>query len=361
MPAPLKTTLSDIALATGLSQATVSMILNDKSGMSFSEDTVRKVNEAAKELGYIRPGQKNKARKIFNGKTIAIFSPNVTSPYYATLIQSIEQAAYNENYNTFILTTYRDIDREIDALNMIKGTDISGVIFTMLPQASKLVEEINQTIPVTVIGDRNNTVRIDTIEVNNYAAGVLVAQHMIDLGHRHIAYISTTLDASNAPRVKRLLGIQDTFQKDCSGGTVLVKSRIVTPQDELNNLPVEYTVGYELAKECLSHKEITAFVAVNDMVAYGVMDALRSENYRIPEDYSVCGFDNIFPSQFSGLALTTVEHYILEKGHIAFEILQKKINHTNYDGSQANQITRVEYQNHLIIRGTTAPPERKHD
>lgn len=358
---PSKPTLNDIAKATGLSQSTVSMVLNDKSGISFSEDTVRKVNEASEKLHYVKPGQKSRAKKIFNRKTIAIFCPNVSSPYYATLIQSVEQAARDRNYNTLILTTYRDLNNEISNLDMIRETDIAGIIFTMLPQAAELVEEISLTIPVSVIGDRNNTVRVDTVEVNNYEAGVLVAKHMIELGHRHIAYVSTTLDANNAPRVKRLLGIQDTFAKECSGGTVLVKSRVLTPKDELDNLPVEYTVGYELAKECLSDRQITAFVAVNDMVAYGVMDALRAEQFRIPEDYSVCGFDNIFPSQFSGLSLTTVEHSILEKGHLAFKILEDKIIHTGVVGKMPSPITRVEYQNHLIIRGTTAPPARKEE
>lgn len=361
MQPQIKPTLNDIARETGLSQSTVSMILNDKDGMSFSEETVRKVNEVSEKLHYIKPGQKSRSKKIFTRKTIAIFCPNVSNPYYATLIQSIEQAARDKNYNTLILTTYRDLNNEVSNLNMIRGTDISGIIFTMLPQAEELVEEISLTVPVAVIGDRNNTVRVDTVEVNNYEAGVLVARHMIELGHHHIAYVSTTLGENNAPRVKRLLGIQDTFKKECADGSVLVKSRVLTPKDELDNLPVEYTVGFELAKECLLDRQITAFVAVNDMVAYGVMDALRSENYRIPEDYSVCGFDNIFPSQFSGLSLTTVEHYILEKGHLAFEILQKKINHAGTEGKLPNPITRVEYQNHLIIRGTTAPPGKREE
>lgn len=355
-----KPTLNDIAKETGLSQSTISMILNDKSGVPFSEGTVRKVCEAAKRLHYVKRGQKSSEKKdFFHKKTIAIFCPNVSSPYYATLIQSVEQAAHEKNYGTLLLTTYRDRDNEISDLDIIRRTDIAGIIFTMLPQATEMVEKINVTIPVVVIGDRNSTVQLDTVEVNNYKAGVLVAKHMIELKHRHIAYISTTLDANNAPRVKRLMGIQDTFAKECPEGTVLVKSRTVTPKDELNNLPVEYTVGYELAQECLSDRQITAFVAVNDMVAYGVIDALRAKQFRIPEDYSVCGFDNIFPSQFSGTALTTVEHYILEKGHLAFDILEKRIDQGGGAEEAPRPITRVEYQNHLIIRGTTAPPRNK--
>jgi LacI family transcriptional regulator len=356
MDAQQKPTLVDIAKMTNLSQASVSMILNENSGMSFSEETIKRVHEAVEKLHYTKPNQKGRVAKIFNKNTIVIFCPTITSPYYATLVQAIEQSARAKKFNTFIFNTYRDLDSELKSLSMIRNTDIAGIVFTFIPQASELIEEINLTIPVVVIGDRNNDVNVDTVEINNYTAGVIIAQHMIQLGHHHIAYISTTLNLSNSARIKRLQGLQDTFQKECPGGTVLVKSKVISPQDDLNNLLVEHTAGYELTKECLSQKKITAFVAVNDMVAYGVMDALQSENYKVPEDYSVCGFDNIFPSQFSSLSLTTVEHHILEKGHNAFDILFRKISNINSDGTFPTSITRVEYQHQLIVRNSTAPP-----
>lgn len=341
---------------TGLSQASVSMILNEKSGMSFSEDTIKRVNEAAEKIHYVKQNKTNRIAKVFDKKTIAIFCPTITSPYYATLVQAIEQSAHAKKFNTFIINTYRDLDNEIKGLSMVRNTDIAGIIFTIMPQASELVEEINLTIPIVVIGDRNNAVNVDTVEINNYTAGVVVAQHIIELGHRDIAYISTTLNQSNSARIKRLQGLQDTFQKECPQGTVLVKSKVISPQDDLNNLLVEHTAGYELTKECLSQKKITAFVAVNDMVAYGIMDALHSENHKIPEDYSVCGFDNIFPSEFSAISLTTVEHHILERGHNAFDILYGKINNINSNGGLSNSITRVEYRHQLIARNSTAAP-----
>lgn len=358
MDAQQKPTLVDIAKMTNLSQASVSMILNGNSGMSFSEETIKRVHDAAEKLHYTKPNQKGRVVKIFNKNTIVIFCPTITSPYYATLVQAIEQSARAKKFNTFIFNTYRDLDSELKSLSMLRNTDVAGIIFTFIPQASEMIEEINLTIPVVVIGDRNNDVNVDTVEINNYTAGVIIAQHMIQLGHKHIAYISTTLNLSNSARIKRLQGLQDTFQKECPGGTVLVKSKVISPQDDLNNLLVEHTAGYELTKECLSQKKITAFVAVNDMVAFGVMDALQSENYKVPEDYSVCGFDNIFPSQFSAVSLTTVEHHILEKGHNAFDILFRKIGNINSDGTFPTSITRVEYQHQLIVRNSTSSPRK---
>ena len=83
-----------------------------------------------------------------------------------------------------------------------------------------------------------------------------------------------------------------------------------------------------------------------------VLDAIRAEGRRVPEDYSVCGFDNIFPSQFLPVGLTTVEHYIADKGRNAFEILHSKMSGESSD----RNITRVEFKHHLIVRDSTAAP-----
>ena len=88
------------------------------------------------------------------------------------------------------------------------------------------------------------------------------------------------------------------------------------------------------------------------MVAYGVIDAVRGAGFSVPGDYSVCGFDNIFPSGFAGIALTTIEHYMCDKGRNALEILHNKIT----GAASHRNITRVEYSHKLIVRESTAPP-----
>ena len=229
---------------------------------------------------------------------------------------------------------------------------MSGVIFAMLAHPEDVLEKADRKLPMVVIGDRRQDLCVDTVELNNYDAGSLIARHMHELGHKHLAYISTTLDEANPIRTQRLQGLRDTFGHLCPEGSVLVKSRDISPETELENLQIEHLVGRELARKCLDDKKITAFVAVNDMVAYGVIDAVREGGYSIPGDYSVCGFDNIFPSGFAGIDLTTVEHYMRDKGRNALDILHNKIRGTASD----RNITRVEYSHQLITRASTAPP-----
>ena len=326
------------------------MILSGRTDVSFSADTVRKVRETAEALGYAPTAKKRPS--LFDRKTVLIVCPNVLNPYYSTIVQAIQQAAADKDCDTLFYTTYRDAENEIRILNAVAGSDLAGVVFTMMPQSTELVERVNRLVPVVVIGDRNTSLNVDTVEMNNYSAGAIIAHYMIGLGHKHIAYISTTLNEANSARVRRLEGVRDTYRDECPEGSVIVRSREVTPKEERDNISIEHAVGFELTRKCLGERRITAFVAVNDMVAYGVLDAIRAEGRRVPEDYSVCGFDNIFPSQFLPVGLTTVEHYIADKGRNAFEILHSKMSGESSD----RNITRVEFKHHLIVRDSTAAP-----
>ncbi|MCC8193755.1 MAG: LacI family transcriptional regulator [Deltaproteobacteria bacterium] len=345
-------TLADVARVAGVSPATVSMILSGREGVSFAEETVAAVLAAAEALRYKTVANRRLSSPEPDRRTILIAAPNVTNPYYATLIQAIQQAADENGCGTCVVTTYRSLEDELAALRLAEHARFTGIIFTLLAHPDEIIPRLNRKIPVVVIGDRSVALDVDTVELNNYDAGSLIARHMHELGHRHIAYISTTLDRSNTIRSQRLQGLQDTFATLRPDGSVLVKSRDIDPGTELHNMAIEHAVGYELARRCFPETAITAFVAVNDMVAYGVIDAVRDAGLSVPGDYSVCGFDNVFPSRFAGVSLTTVEHYIKDKGRNAFEILYAKIS----GASSGRNITRVEFRHELIVRGSTAPP-----
>ena len=111
---------------------------------------------------------------------------------------------------------------------------------------------------------------------------------------------------------------------------------------------------------------VTAFIGTNDMVAIGIMDALVKLGYRIPEDYSVCGFDNTLTSSFSGISLTTVDHCMEEKGRSAVDMIRDQRMESKdaaRQGGKKNRdrtapVTRIEYQPLLVARRSTRPPAR---
>lgn len=350
-----KPTLDDIAALAGVSKTAVSMILNEKKGVTFLEETIEKVHEAAKELGYAKKTPKLQKMSIFNKNTILVLAPTIASPFFTTLVQSIEQEADKHDIHVIIQNTFRDKEKELKYLEQIRDSNLYGLVLTMLPHHPRLLEEINESIPVVIINERSFHADLDTVEVDNYSAGVLIAEHMIKLGHKHIAYLTTALSTLNLARLRRLEGINDTYRKLCPEGTVTVKSKRVRPVDEIRNIDLEHDTGFDLAHEILPYKEITGIVASTDMIAYGVMDALKENGFSIPEDYSVCGFDNLFPSKLNSISLTTVEHYILNKGQDAVEIIRSR----QQKNREKLSSTSVLYRHKLIERNSTGPV-RKH-
>ena len=116
----------------GVSQATVSMVLNHKYNVSFSRETVEKVESAARELGYQLPGHKNK-KENKKEKLIVVFCPTITSPYYVLLLQGIEAVANERGYGVFICNTQRDARLEEKYLRMIRAMAPQGIIYACNP------------------------------------------------------------------------------------------------------------------------------------------------------------------------------------------------------------------------------------
>ncbi len=349
-----KPTIKDIAAIAGVSPATVSMILNDKSLSRFSKETIQSVYQACRETGYT-----SKKMQYYKNpkKIILIVCPSVINPYYTTLIQGMEQEATLRGYMTLIFTTYWNKESESEILEFASNPMISGVIFSMIPQQPKLAERIGRKVPMVAVGDKTIDLNLDTVDINNYNGGRLLGAHLIELGHKHVAYISTPLNEEHSSRMKRCHGLRDVYEESCPDGIVKIYTEEVSSQKELFTIKIEYQVGYALAKRCLEESpEITAMVAINDMVAYGVRDALIDSGKRIPEDISLCGFDNIFPSNFNGIKLTSIEHSITERGRNSVRLLVNKLDGNSIDSE--NAITRIEHQSKLVCSGSTGPAPR---
>lgn len=342
-------TIAQVAALAKVSSASVSMILNGRSLTRFSPETVVAVRDAAQKLGY------RIKRRAAPFRPVRIICPSVMNPYYAVLIQGMQQAALAKGYDSTVHTTYWDMALERRITESFSREDTAGVIFAMIPQQPGLAESLSRYLPVVAVGDRSSDLGVDTVDVSNQRAGEMVGEHLFQLGHRHVAYISTTLDQTHSARLIRLKGLKRIFERE-PDGEVHVVSMEVTSKRELAMTNIEHEVGMKLTERCLLERpDVTAFVGINDMVAYGVLDALWQKGLRVPEDYSVCGFDNIYPSGFARMGLTTVEHSIEARGQSAFHLLTEKMEGRENAGRE-DAFTRIEYQSRLIVRDTTAAP-----
>ena len=147
-----KVTTTDIAKMAGVSQATVSMILNKKYNVSFSRETIEKVEKAAEELGYHK-SECRRARKLTGQKLIAVFCPTLTNPYYVMLLQGIEEIAKESGYTVFVCNTLRDLKTEESCLRMLRQIQPMGIIYTCNPSACFRQEilALSENIPLVVI------------------------------------------------------------------------------------------------------------------------------------------------------------------------------------------------------------------
>ena len=357
-----KVTSTDIAKAAGVSQATVSMVLNKKYNVSFSRETVEKVEQAARELGYVLP-KKRSPKNSKNSRLIVVFCPTLTNPYYVMLLQGIETVAKEKGYGVFTCNTQRELKIEEQYLRMMPSVAPAGIIYTCNPSYAFMdqVEELAEKIPLVIISNRER-VKVDAINQDNTKVGSLMARHLLNLGHRKVAFIAPPLTKRQQQRSRRVEGFVKEYEKEGLTDSVIIKAADDIWDEVLPSIDSEYRIGYNLTKELLSEqRDVTAIAGLNDMIAFGIIDALQEEKLKVPGDVSVIGCDNIIFSRMSQMALTTIEHFVPLKGRDACDIIMRKIEsaHSAYSETEPTSIYHIEYEPKLIVRKTTGYVRQK--
>lgn len=365
-----RTTTRDIAKACFVSQSAVSMILSGREDIHFAPETIERVKRTAKEMGYEYRGRAKK-KKTGTNDTIMIMCPSLATQYYTTLIQFITQEAQEHGLYTLIAYTNRSKEREEYYLNMASDTEFYGIIYTYAPRAVSSLNHLYEKLPLVLINDHNPDLKMELLELDSKKSGRLIAAHLLELGHRDIGYMTTPLSSIEVPRRRRLEGMQEEYERQGLDSSFIHVISGKREEQETITGNKHYDTGYGLTRKYFKKREdilkkkeetnaelenITAFVGTNDFVAIGIMDAITSLGYRIPEDFSVCGFDNTLVASFSGISLTTIDHCIGEKGAYAVSMLRNqrtRMEQKDDKKEKKRPIMRLEYEPQLIIRRST--------
>ena len=351
-----KVTTRDIAEYAGVSQSTVSMILSEKKNVSFGEETVENVKKAAKALGYHKPAKKKRTPDRSLSKTVMILCPTVSNGYYNAVIHSIVEKAQEYDYTTLTAVTFRSAEREDAYFKIFAENELAGVIslypLTKYAEANALAKRI----PVVSIGEKPEGIRFSSVELDSQKPGWMMAEHLVKLGHRHIAFISAPVVKKEISRTRRLAGLQQYYREaDLDPSLIKVFCPTQKAYEEYPHTEAEYRAGYEMAIRALeADTPATAFVGNSDDIAFGILAALADRGIRVPEDISVAGFDNNRLSGMPQISLTTVEHSSWQKGQNAVELIYRK-NTRREAGADSGLIIRMEYEPELIVRRTTGP------
>lgn len=338
-----KPTMNDVAKLAGVSQSTVSFVLNN-TDVPITEEVKERVRTAAKALQFV-PRVKLRNFTKPSEHAIALMIPNVSNFFYMELIKSVNHFAVKKGYSVFTVNTNRSAESEQHYLRLLMGMKVAGIIYGFTPTLEniKIIEATD--IPITIIGEAPDGLSQDIVSLNSYASGKMIAEHLVSLKHKNITFISSPLESISLSRKRRLAGILDGVQ---DASTLHVLGGI--NEEELDNRSYEVEIGYELTLRALRERpHTTALIAANDMIAVGAYRALREKNIRIPEDISVCGFDNMLFSELMVPSLTTVDHSTHWRCGLAIDILDNKIN------KKLSTPLHVNYEPQLILRESTAP------
>lgn len=281
-------TLLDVASKAGCSLATASRALTLNG--SVSDVMVRKVRRAAAELGYRLPTPTNKAGKRL---VIGVLIPSITNPVFSSSLASIENRVLMAGHGVLIAQSHYDPNREIDAISALLNERPTGLILTLC--SAKTSQARTLPLPPTVLMNNLPTETLPAaVTAANFKAGQELTRFLLKLGHRRILFVSGYFNASDRASL-RYHGYRDAMA-----------SRDVSP---LEALEIGFVGGYEQLdlSAAVTRFQPTAIIASNDLLAIGVIGALRREGLSVPGDISVAGFDGIVIGRMMDPPLTTIE------------------------------------------------------
>lgn len=337
----LRVTISDVAKRAKVSTATVSYVLNNSSRVS--DETRARVLQAIKELGY-QPNAHARGLVKKQSHTIGLVIPHTaehvfSDPYFAELLKGICTVVTREGYYLLLslLTGVEDFGRVV--MSVVNQRRVDGILMACTTRDSEEVARLQAAgIPFILVGTCYLP-EVASIDVDNERGSYSAAQHLLELGHRRIAYITGDMRYENA--VQRYNGFQRALaEAGCAVADVY---------------PGDFTQasGMVGARHLLSkNPDITAIACASDLMAHGAVSAARDMGYRVPEDISIVGFDDIPLSRESEPKLTTVRQPISRLGYAAAEQLITMIEGRGLPGTARRQVLETE----LVVRGSTGKP-----
>lgn len=333
---PLK--VKDIAKMLGVSSATVSMVLNNRTGIS--EERRKQVIDKIKELNCehllknINDAKKNIGFVVYkrHGDIIG------ESPFFTLLIQSVSSRLRTLNFNLIFI--HLDVDNYKNQIEEIKNTDCYGLIIFA---AEAFYEDLeifkNIGLPFVILDNNFIEEDCDTVCINNQSGVYKSVKYLYELGHRKIGYIkSKTVITSFTERI-------NTFYK------VMANLSLKVFESGIFSLRYSEIGAYEDMKSILSKNKLipTALIADNDLLAYAAMCAIQESGYNVPKDVSIIGFDDRPICVNTSPKMTTISVPKDIFGIAAVDLLVNKIE----KGSQYYRL-KIEVGTDLIIRESTA-------
>lgn len=327
----------DVARRAGVSQSTVSLVLNGKAAGRVSQRVQETVLRAARELGY-QPCLPARTLRLGRTHIAALIIPDVANPVFATVLQGAEQAARLRDYTVVQVSTGNDADWQQRIVHALATRSIDGFILFAVDLSANPNLELLRGNAVVVDG---YSPEFPSLLLDIEYGASTAMRHLLDLGHRRVAHLAANIDV-------------ETFR---------VRQRVYERLLGEAGIPLraEYqaTCGLDFAEACNAALGLlqcaeppSAIFCDDDMIAAGVYKAARTLRLRIPDDFSIVGFCDGLVAQLLDPPLTTVIIPALEIGRRAMELLLSGL---ETDLAPTKEVVPL----HFVVRESTAPPREK--
>ena len=346
-PGGNRPTMTDIARIAGVSQSSVSLVLNEMSGSRISQETQMKVREAAHKIGYKLPGVRHDAPPVTSveKETIAFIVDEIsTSPHPVVSLDGARDYAFEQGFLVSAHATRSNPDLEDAVLrSVLRDPTVVGVIYATIFTRKVTVPKQLQNIPTVLLNCYAEPRQQVAIVPGEVAGGFAATAYLTSLGHKRIGFINgeVWMDAA----VDRLKG----YKQALATADIAFDESLVRNGDWL---PLR---GYEAGLELLSmDNPPTAIFCGNDLMAIGVMEAAAEKGLAVPEQLSVMGYDDQELARYTHPPLSTLVLPNYEMGQKAAEMLIDMAVH----GKTVKPMT-MKVDGPLVVRNSTAhPPPR---
>ena len=338
MPDP-PVTLKDVAARAGVHPATASRALNPETRLLVSEETARRVLEAATALGYT-PNPVARSLRTRRSHTVGVLIPDLNNPLFPPIVRGLEDRLAAAGYVALIGNTDFDDDRERVVFEQLRARHVDGfVLATAHLHSPLLAEAARAELPVVLVNRLADDYRFPSVSVDNERGIRMAVAHLAGLGHRRIAHIAGPQDTSTG--LSRYRGF----------AAAMADHGLPVPAD-LVAFAKAYTVqeGLRCCRALLeSAAGCTAIAAGNDLLALGCYEALDDTGLSCPADISVVGFNDMPFLDRLRPPLTTVRFPHYQVGTEAAQLLLERI------GGPGGPVKVLYLAPEFIARGSTAP------
>lgn len=306
-------TLKDLAEKTGYSINTVSRALRGKD--DIAEDTISKIKQTARDMGYINNTIASSLRLGYTN-TIAVILGDISNPHFSIMTKEIENHGRQYGYSTFLLNTNENSQLEREAIKTAINKNVDGIIICPAQEDDTNIRFLMQSgVPFIQIGRYTDTLDASYVVCDDVNGGYLAAKHLIENGHRRIAFLNGPSYISSAR--ERYIGYVKAHKE---AGVPIIPELIREVSVSESNIE---GILSEMQEEGTGY---TAIFGFSDSMAWEAWTWLHRNGQQVPQDISVIGFDHIQSRMAIPFQLTTISSYKAKMSITAVDCLHCKIN-----------------------------------